>query len=596
MNEFSLRFPVCFPAPERPNTLLQFALVDASCPALRASPSPFNPSAWAALLSQYPGPLCYHLPLILCFGALLGYTGPECYRLADNLRSAIIDPAIIDNNLVRELDLHRIERISKDIFPLILSPLGLASKNTGGFRHIHHLSFPHGTSVNDFIPDGVASLKYTTFRDILKLVIAAGRHCTIIKRDIIDAFRNIPVAPHLYWLLGFMWQDQLYWERCPPFGLATAPFIFNLFAEAFHWILKSYLCWEFLAHYLDDFIQILPMSDTISAQLSSDNDNYRLVTDCLGIPRNESKYRAGTSIPVFGLIIDTNHFIARVPKDKLDRIKLGTAMALSKSSVSRHEIESLSGLLSFCAPVVLLGWVFMRPLWNFIAQFPSSPSSQCRVPALVREDLIWWNLLLPAYNGVFFFDHDNRPPIQLYTDASMTGLGEFYYQGLGIWTQVKICQNNAFTSCFDHHDVYFDLTATDTQVSKRHHINTYEVQAILLAFQSWAALWSGCQVTIHTDSSTAFEGLHKHTLKGSANIFLREIFLLAAQNNIFIVPRWLKSEANGLADALSRFKYDTITNLCPHWQYLLNTSVLLPLSLKPFPIDRKISSSSFGTD
>jgi hypothetical protein len=44
----------------------------------------------------------------------------------------------------------------------------------------------------------------------------------------------------------------------PTTVLRTAPFIFNLFAEGFHWILQSYLNWEFLAHYLDDFINVIP--------------------------------------------------------------------------------------------------------------------------------------------------------------------------------------------------------------------------------------------------------------------------------------------------------------------------------------------------
>ena len=52
---------------------------------------------------HYPGPLCFYLPLILCFGTLLGYTGPECHRQADNLHLAMIDLSTIDNNLIKKL-------------------------------------------------------------------------------------------------------------------------------------------------------------------------------------------------------------------------------------------------------------------------------------------------------------------------------------------------------------------------------------------------------------------------------------------------------------------------------------------------------------
>src|SRR5205814_10068877 len=55
-------------------------------------------------------------------------------------------------------------------------------------------------------------------------------------RDLKDAFRKIPVSPLDYFLLLFKWNNQTYIDRFLPFGMATSPFIFNMFAEALHWI------------------------------------------------------------------------------------------------------------------------------------------------------------------------------------------------------------------------------------------------------------------------------------------------------------------------------------------------------------------------
>ena len=55
-----------------------------------------------------------------------------------------------------------------------------------------------------------------------------------------------------------MWKGIYYKERYLPFSLSTAPFLFNLFTEAFHWILQSHLHTQFILHYLDDFIFALP--------------------------------------------------------------------------------------------------------------------------------------------------------------------------------------------------------------------------------------------------------------------------------------------------------------------------------------------------
>jgi Reverse transcriptase (RNA-dependent DNA polymerase) len=137
-----------------------------------------------------------------------------------------------------------------------------------------------------------------------------------MKRDLKEAFRNIPVASRMQWLLGFQWHNFFYLERCLPFGLATAPFIFNLFAEGLHWILQSWLQWDLLDHYLDDFILIIPHTPSIDSVVQLAASEYLVVTDLLGFPRNDSKGMCGT---VLGYEIDTGASILRAPADKLSK-------------------------------------------------------------------------------------------------------------------------------------------------------------------------------------------------------------------------------------------------------------------------------------
>jgi hypothetical protein len=73
-------------------------------------------------------------------------------------------------------------------------------KGDGGWRRIHHLSFPDDSSVNTFIPREFGALTYITFDEVVNNIVAAGRYSIIIKRDIKDAFRNIPVAISDQWL------------------------------------------------------------------------------------------------------------------------------------------------------------------------------------------------------------------------------------------------------------------------------------------------------------------------------------------------------------------------------------------------------------
>lgn len=553
----------CIPAPSRPNTAPQFQLVNSNYLPLEYSPSPFNIEGWAALLRPYPGPLPFFLLRILRFGTRIGYTGPEAHILSANLQSALLDTDTIQKKLSEDLSSRRVIRTSAEP-PFISSPLGLVPKHDGGYRRIHHLSHPRGASVNDFIDKKSAYLRYTTFQDVLAQVRHAGRHAVIMKKDIKDAFRNIPVAPHQQWLLGFNWNGQFYKETCLPFGLSTAPFLFNLFAEAFHWMIETYLQWERLLHYLDDFISVLQALAATPEQLAVNHKDYNALTDCLGIPRNEAKDCTGTVCTVLGIEIDTNTFEARLPKAKLDQAITATMEALTQRSLSLHDAQSLTGFLSFCSQAVRLGRVFMRRLWDFVASYPlhCMPCLRRKIPPGVVEDLHWWNSLLPTHNGVLYFEED-RESIQLYTDASLKGLGGFYFQGsLAGWSEAApfINQKHAFAAAI-----------SDTE---RVHINVHEVQAILLAFQSWGAAWAKKKVIIHTDSTTAHAGIQKHTLKGEANAPLRAILLLCATEDILIEPVWIESERNGLADALSRLNSVDIANYCPHWQNPLDSMLL----------------------
>src|SRR5438046_5650207 len=53
------------------------------------------------------------------------------------------------------------------------------------------------------------------------------------------------------------------WDMFLPFGLHTAPRIFNLFAEALHWVFETLHEWN-VTHYLDDFLFMFPPNTDIT--------------------------------------------------------------------------------------------------------------------------------------------------------------------------------------------------------------------------------------------------------------------------------------------------------------------------------------------
>ena len=53
---------------------------------------------------------------------------------------------------------------------------------------IHHLSYPRGDSVNDFIDPELCTVQYTSFDQAIKMVQTLGKGCYLSKCDIKNAF------------------------------------------------------------------------------------------------------------------------------------------------------------------------------------------------------------------------------------------------------------------------------------------------------------------------------------------------------------------------------------------------------------------------
>lgn len=100
------------------------------------------------------------------------------------------------------------------------------------------------------------------------MIVKAGKGALMGKIDIKNAYRIIPIHPEDQYLLGMKWRDQYYIDLALPFGLRSAPCIFNNLAELFKWILQNNYNVQQLLHYLDDFFTIGPAgADTCSTYL-----------------------------------------------------------------------------------------------------------------------------------------------------------------------------------------------------------------------------------------------------------------------------------------------------------------------------------------
>ena len=105
--------------------------------------------------------------------------------------------------------------------------------------------------------------------DAYTIINELGTGALLSKIDLKNAFRLIPVRQADWNLLGIHWKDKYYIDTCLPFGLRSAPFLFNQLADAIHWILHQQYGVHHLLHYLDDFLTAgPPNSNTCQLGLS----------------------------------------------------------------------------------------------------------------------------------------------------------------------------------------------------------------------------------------------------------------------------------------------------------------------------------------
>ena len=56
------------------------------------------------------------------------------------------------------------------------------------------------------------------------------------------------------------WEGKFYYDKVLPFGLKSAPFLFNQLSKAVEWLLLDHCGMSFVCHILDDFLVIEPQS------------------------------------------------------------------------------------------------------------------------------------------------------------------------------------------------------------------------------------------------------------------------------------------------------------------------------------------------
>lgn len=523
----------------------QAGVAPTAAPELIRAHTPLRHSQFESELANHPNKaLVSKLLKGIRQGVNIGYRGPRGPTNTRNLASAHKHPEVIESELLKEVNHGRIKGPfnERPLPALRCSGLGVVPKKGNKWRMILHLSAPFKHSINDHISKDDYSLQYTSIDDAIRILSSLGPNAPMAKVDLKSAFRMIPVRPEDWELLGMYWNGQFYYDTCLPFGLRSAPYLFNQYADALAWILQNNHGLHWLIHYLDDyFLAGPPGSSSCADHLQS----FLETCDKLGVPIAMDKVEGPTTTLTFlGLELNSRTKQISLPPDKLNDILTELQVWLHRRKATKRQLLSLIGKLAFAAKAIPAGRMFTRRLISLSTR-TRRLHHRVRLNSQARADIQWWLTFLPSWNGTArFLDSHNTeaPDLELFTDASGThGCGAYYN---GEW----------FHYPWQSHQ----------QLSPTTSIQWQELFAILAAALTWGHHWGQKRIRFHCDNEAIVLAWQNMSSKHPRLLELfRKLFLHAAQHNFTVTFQHLPGKYNRLADALSRQQFSLFFSLAP---------------------------------
>lgn len=418
-----------------------------------------------------------------------------------------------------------------------VSPIGLVpiAHQAGKWRMIMDLSSPAGRSVNDGISPVLSSLVYASVDDAVRCILRLGLNAELVKLDLKDAYRLVPVHSDDHCLLGVLWDGHVYVDRALPFGLRSAPKVFSAWADFLAWALYCRGISNQL-HYLDDF---LLMGSPYSGEGATALSTALQVFQALGVPVAAHKTEGpSTTVTFLGVLIDTSRFELRLPADKLTRLQGLLREWLHKRSATRKELESLLGHLSHAATVIRAGRPFLRQLFSLLSVV-RAPHHFIRLNVGARADLAWWRCFLRDWNGSSFFPAPT-PSFDVVSDAS----GSF---GCG-----------AFSQHFGWFQFRWPVSWQSVGIAAK------ELAPIVMAAAIWGRDWGHHCVRFQSDNMAVVEILKKRASKEPLLMHLMRCLLFySAFFSFEFVSEHIPGVLNTAADAISRNNLPLFLSLVP---------------------------------
>ena len=235
-----------------------------------------------------------------------------------------------------------------------------------------------------------------------------------------------------------------------------------------------------------------------------------------------------TRLEFLGITFDSASMTMEISQEKMQDIKEELGVWLLKTTANRREVKSLIGKLQFLAKCIKAGRIFLARLIKWI--WTMDRGKEYAIPAEARKDIAWWARCASHHNGISLMWLHKEPEVDtiIATDACQVGYG-------------GTCGDQYFRGRFPKEPAQGNIAYL-------------ELLAVMVALKVWGADLRGKYFWIHVDNEAVASvlnsgGSREENLQNS----LREIALLAAQNQFVIKAKHIPGVSNRIPDWLSRW-------------------------------------------
>lgn len=497
-------------------------------------------------------------------GFRIGYHGPRnIKRISNNLKFRVGDKFDLWDKIMTEVTAGRYAGpydLQDEIFPegYSVNPCGLVPKSNNRMRLINHYSFPHGESINDYIPDNYSKVTYQDFQDAIKISLdllqeeEQGKPIDLhfARTDAQNAFRVLPIYPmdRCFQLLKATNPKtdkvQFFVDLCCGFGCSSSCFLYSKVSSCIRHIYRWRAGIDGVV-YLDDGLQIGRNEKETNYLLSI----YLGICSEINLPVAEEKTETACRLIKFlGLLINALKQTVKLPSDKVVKALNQIEFILGSKKVTVLDMQRITGLLNFFTRAIVPGRAFTRRLYAAYSGANLKQHHHIRVTQEMKLDLGMWkgflkqegNLVRPF---VDFAKGDTFMNIPMTSDAAKA-------PHVGFAACLHDERTNTLFYCFDQWEPGF-IQNYDPSVQ------FLELFALTVGIVLFSAKLKNSRVRILCDNQAVIHMVNETTsLCKHCMILIRLLVLAALENNVVYEVDYIESKHNRWSDLLSRMKWN----------------------------------------